>query len=78
MVDGMESPEPGVGSAKVSSADTNDPLYIGGVPDASAKGIQTSDNYVGCIRNLRLNDQPQALSSGQVTGDIQLDSCPVN
>ena len=32
LVDGVQSPKPGVGSAKVSAADTNDPLYIGGLP----------------------------------------------
>lgn len=31
IVDGEEGPKE-VGSAKVTAADTNDPLYIGGVP----------------------------------------------
>ena len=46
--------------------------------DASVKGVQTQEQFVGCIRNLQLNDKPQPLFSGQVTGDIQIDSCPVN
>ena len=46
--------------------------------DASMKGVQTRENFVGCIRNLQLNDKPQPLFSGQVTGDVQIDSCPVN
>ena len=37
LVDGVQSPEPGVGSAKVSAADTNDPLYIGGIPGKQTK-----------------------------------------
>ena len=48
------------------------------VTDASVKGIQTQENFVGCIRNLQLNDKPQPLFSGQVVGDVQIDSCPVN
>lgn len=32
LVDGVQAPEPGIGSAKVTAADTNDPLYIGGLP----------------------------------------------
>ncbi|KAK7100839.1 laminin subunit alpha-like isoform X2 [Littorina saxatilis] len=67
-----------VGSTKVSAADTNDPLYIGGLPDTSLKGVQTNEQYVGCIRNLEINNKPQPLFSGTVIGDVEIDSCPAS
>jgi hypothetical protein len=47
--------------------------------DLNAKGVQTTEKFVGCIRNLMLNDKPQLLfGSLKMGGDVQLDSCPAN
>ncbi|PVD23436.1 hypothetical protein C0Q70_16705 [Pomacea canaliculata] len=77
LVDGVQAPEPGIGSAKVTAADTNDPLYIGGLPDKGAKGVLTNETFVGCIRNLHLNDRLQYLASGISTGDVRHGYCPI-
>uniref|UniRef100_A0A0B7BNE7 Laminin subunit alpha n=1 Tax=Arion vulgaris TaxID=1028688 RepID=A0A0B7BNE7_9EUPU len=54
-IDGVNVAEPQHGKAEISAADTNDPLYIGGVADFLSRGIVANGDYVGCIRNLRLN-----------------------
>lgn len=66
---------PGIGEAGVSSTDTNDPLYIGGVPEFH-KGIKTREQFVGCIRNLQLNSRVQNLAGGTFTGQVSTNSCP--
>ncbi len=40
------------------------------------RGIQTREQFVGCIRNLQINGEVQSLVDGQPTGDVDLDSCP--
>jgi len=68
---------PGIGQAGVSSTDTSDPLYIGGVP-AHHAGVRTSAKYVGCIRDLRIESELQDMSIGETFGHVNLDSCPMN
>lgn len=46
------------------------------VGDASKRGILTDEQFVGCLRNLRLNGDLQYLASGVPSGKVQLDYCP--
>ena len=41
-------------------------------------GIKTSDQYVGCIRNLHLGVELIDLSKGQSSGKVYTQGCPVN
>jgi len=66
---------PGIGKPGVSSTDTNDPLYIGGVP-ATHTGIKTTEQYVGCIRNLQLDQVLQNLETGDTYGHVNKNACP--
>ncbi|CAL1548003.1 unnamed protein product [Lymnaea stagnalis] len=66
------------GKVDVSSADTNDPLYIGGAADPTSKGILATGDYVGCIRNLYINGKLQYIASGKPTGDVRVDACPIS
>ncbi|XP_041356694.1 laminin subunit alpha-like [Gigantopelta aegis] len=75
-VDGR-SAKAGIGKPGVSSADTKDPLFVGGAPDFGKKGISAGSNYLGCIRNLYLNNMIQYVGSGSAVGDVKMDSCPV-
>ncbi|GAB6025535.1 hypothetical protein CHUAL_011266 [Chamberlinius hualienensis] len=69
--------DPGLGVPGVSATDTNDPLYIGGVPaDSKFRDLQTKSSYVGCIRNLQINKREEPLVSGTVFGDVTPGSCP--
>ncbi|XP_012943161.1 laminin subunit alpha isoform X2 [Aplysia californica] len=76
-VDGINVGEPQEGKKDVSAADTNDPLYIGGVADLTSKGILANGDFVGCIRNVKLNNDMQYIATGTPTGDIRIDACPL-
>ena len=65
--------------AGISSTDTNDPFYVGGVPDgASFSALRTTDKFVGCVRNFRFENRTQPLNAGDVFGDVNVGSCPTN
>jgi len=65
-------------SGSASSADTNNPFYLGGKPDAITKGVKATDSYLGCIRNLFINGQPQYLTTGVAFASVSVENCPVN
>lgn len=67
-----------IGVGGVSSTDTNDPLYIGGLPEASLlkKGVETFDQFVGCMRYFELDSKPQPLAESRVFGHVTLNTCP--
>lgn len=73
-VDGVYS-KVGVGVEGVSETNTNDPLYIGGVP-VRHSGVRTTENYVGCIRNVQVDKKPYNLSAGTPVGNVNLNTCP--
>ncbi|KAK6179097.1 hypothetical protein SNE40_011531 [Patella caerulea] len=77
-VDGIAMP-PAIGKAGTSEANTNDPFYIGGLPEGGLrKGIQTKDTYVGCIRNLMIDGKIEFIGSGKNMGIVQILSCPLS
>ncbi|XP_065101477.1 laminin subunit alpha-3 isoform X1 [Paramisgurnus dabryanus] len=52
-------------------------IYIGGISENSRKGVEKQTSYVGCLRNLRLNNG--ALSFEEMTsvfGPINMNECP--
>ncbi|XP_054719477.1 laminin subunit alpha-like [Uloborus diversus] len=76
-LDGLFS-EPGIGIGGVSSTDTNDPLYIGGLPESSfsKRGVETTAQFVGCMRYVELDSKPQSLANSRVFGKVTLNTCP--
>ncbi|GFS13654.1 laminin subunit alpha, partial [Elysia marginata] len=77
IVDGVTIKDTVAGNPKSTSADTNGPLYIGGVQDKTARGIVTKGDFIGCIRHVQLNMKAQNIAAGTPTGDVHLGSCPV-
>ncbi|XP_074640335.1 laminin subunit alpha-like [Tubulanus polymorphus] len=76
-VDGVDGQERGIGDAGVSSTDTNDPLYVGGIPEtALARGRKTNKQYVGCIFALKINNEDANIGGSKQVGDI-VTGCPV-
>jgi len=73
------------GKGAQMAMNTKDPLYLGGVPKGSKpRGLQTTDNYVGCVRIVNVGHKmrrrrkhlkPADLSA---VGDVELNKCPVN
>ncbi len=59
--------------------DTSHPLYVGGYPPALAKsdGIETSPQFVGCIRNLQIEQHKLGpLSHYTAHGNVMFNVCP--
>ncbi|XP_055884413.1 laminin subunit alpha-like isoform X2 [Biomphalaria glabrata] len=75
-VDGKSIMQQGSKSTSVA-ADTNDPLYIGGLTDMSAKGVLATGNYSGCIRNVYINRQFYSLYV-TANGDVRNDACQLD
>ena len=69
--------QPGIGVPGVSSTDTNHGLFIGGHPRADRlTGLQTSNGYVGCIKNIAIENEPLDVTARMLKGDIQSNVCP--
>lgn len=69
--------QPGIGVPGVSSTDTNHGLFIGGHPRPDRlTGLQTRRNFVGCIRNIVIENNPLEVHHGMLKGDILSNVCP--
>lgn len=70
--------EPGIGVGGVSSTDTKDPLYVGGLPESSLskKGVLTTQQFVGCMRYLEIDSKPMSFAQSRVFGKVTLNTCP--
>ncbi|KAI5705223.1 hypothetical protein M8J75_013109 [Diaphorina citri] len=61
-----------------TSAKTNSPLYIGGLPDGAAIGtLDTRENFKGCIRNIVIGGEKSDWTAMSYMHNILLTSCPV-
>lgn len=67
-----------MGVGGVSSTDTNDPLYVGGIPedDSTSIGLSTREQFVGCIKDIAISDRVLPLSAATFNGQITLNTCP--
>lgn len=69
------------GLAPVTSAEphTKSPLYIGGLPQGSTNGaLFGRDNFVGCLRNLAINDKRIDWIDMASLHNVLPNSCPTN
>ena len=41
----------GMGSLLCTASDTEHPFYLGGQPNSSAVGVETNEQFVGCIKD---------------------------
>ncbi|KAG1688578.1 Laminin subunit alpha-2 [Nymphon striatum] len=58
---------------------TKSPLYIGGIPDYESKGaLGVRDNFVGCIKNLAINQRRVDWIDMAGLNNVLPNSCPVN
>ncbi|XP_034068297.1 laminin subunit alpha-4 [Gymnodraco acuticeps] len=67
-----------VGPLNPSSTDTKKPVFIGGAQDPSLpEGIATRKAYVGCMRNLTINNSRVSFSKAAlVSGAVSVGTCP--
>lgn len=78
-VDGVRGNE-GVGANPDQTvANTNDPLYFGGIPEGEIHdGIIEDESFGGCLRKIVINDVPKPFTNSKKYGDVDLRSCPGN
>uniref|UniRef100_W5LF91 Laminin, alpha 3 n=1 Tax=Astyanax mexicanus TaxID=7994 RepID=W5LF91_ASTMX len=56
---------------------TRDTLYIGGVPDRKRKRVPVWSSFVGCMRNVRINQEPVSFDTiTSVFGPVNTNECP--
>lgn len=68
----------GIGPTGTSATDTNFPLYVGGHQSSGRmRGFETTRRqFVGCVRNLVINDKMEKLSNFQAVGNVTRSFCP--
>ncbi|XP_017779043.1 PREDICTED: laminin subunit alpha isoform X2 [Nicrophorus vespilloides] len=77
-VNGVYS-SPGIGDHKSASTDTGGYLFLGGHRLINkAKGLTVRIPYVGCIRNVLVNNIVNTITPNMVEGGITIGSCPTN
>jgi laminin, alpha 3/5 len=70
------SAEPGVGVGP-STTDTTHPLFLGNHRNSNMRGFETTDKqFVGCMKNLIVNEKQIKLSSFEVHGNVTSSACP--
>lgn len=74
------STNPGMGLANKYESDTKRPLYLGGHQHLQrARQLTVRKPYIGCIRNVRINDgEVEVITNDMVTGNVQTGLCPTN
>ncbi|XP_071940937.1 laminin-like protein epi-1 [Antedon mediterranea] len=58
---------------------TDDPLYIGGIPDTEpGDHINSAKAFVGCLRDITINGDLIAMDGKESSGKISLNFCPLD
>ncbi|XP_035473897.2 laminin subunit alpha-4 [Scophthalmus maximus] len=67
-----------VGALNANSTDERKPVFIGGAPDLFLpESLPTRKAYVGCMRNLTINNSPVSFSKAVlVSGAVSVGTCP--
>ena len=69
----------GLGVLKSQATDTQHPLYLGGQPNPNAPGVETSEQFVGCIKDFVIQGRkPFKFSYESIQGRVAVHSCPVD
>lgn len=71
---------PGIGTKNIGAVGTKHPIYIGGHPnlesDKPLKGSMSRAQFVGCIKDVYINEKPYSLNPSQTHGKVMADVCP--
>lgn len=70
---------PGIGDTKAKVTNTGGSLFLGGHRLLQkARGLGKRVPYVGCIRNVYVNNQHIPLLPEMAEGKVTVGSCPIN
>lgn len=71
--------QPGIGDHRSVSTDTGSPLFLGGHRLIQrSRGIKTRTPYVGCIKNVQINNDDVQIVDSMKEGGVTIGSCPKN
>ncbi|KAK3533777.1 hypothetical protein QTP70_027346 [Hemibagrus guttatus] len=66
-----------VGPKVYSTLKTHHTLYIGGVPETKRKRLPVWSSYMGCLRNVQINQAALSFKSvSRVFGSVNISECP--
>jgi hypothetical protein len=70
---------PGIGAPGKDMTNTNGPLFVGGHPNPSrARGIETTEQFVGCMKDFTIEGKQLKLNHDSVVGTVGFHSCPTD
>lgn len=73
------SAEPGVGDVHKPITHTTGALFLGGHRFIQrARGLQTRESFVGCIKNVQIKDKIYQIDASMKTGHVSIGYCPTN
>jgi len=70
--------EPSVGTPGSTAADTSSPVFLGGHRRERTKDGVTQEQYVGCIKDVFINDKPFKINASKAVGNVTVSACPAN
>ena len=73
--------DPNLGDHSSTSTDTGSALFLGGhryLNTPRAKGVVTKLPYVGCVKNVVINDEPIEIHANMAEGDVIVGTCPTD
>ncbi|CAH0547112.1 unnamed protein product [Brassicogethes aeneus] len=71
--------QPQLGDRHDLSTDTGSALFLGGHRFIKRiRGIQTKKPYIGCIRNIHINNEPAEIIPSMIVGKVYAGSCRTN
>lgn len=77
MVDSVSS-QPSIGNASNPSTETTRPLFLGGHPFMQkVRGLTVRKPYIGCMRNIKIRESNEQITTSMTTGDVQVGVCPL-
>lgn len=69
--------ESGIGDVYIT--DTNSPLFVGGLPEeemSGYSGLDTKEHFVGCIKDIVINEVSMSVSNTTIKGHVTMNTCP--
>lgn len=70
--------EPAIGTSTSVTTETTRPLFLGGHPHIKKiRGLTVREPFRGCIRNLKIRDESETISTKMAVGDVRAGVCPL-
>lgn len=72
--------DPNLGDHSETSTDTGSALFLGGhrFLTTRAKGVATKLPFVGCVKNVFINDEPVEILANMAEENVIVGTCPTN